>query len=76
MGYSRKDKDEITFPSTPVSQVSAFSNFSDYVFVIYTKFEVLTAVTMKMTVLKSVPACNLADIYQHFERICCLHLHV
>ena len=39
------------------------------------KFEVLTAVTVKL-VFFDMLLCSLVDIYQHFRGICCLHSRV
>jgi hypothetical protein len=38
-------------------------------------FEVLTAVSMKMTVFWVVAQCSLVEVYQRFRDPCCLHYH-
>jgi hypothetical protein len=37
------------------------------------RFQVLTAMSMKVTVFWDVAPCSLVEVYQHFRGACCLH---
>jgi len=40
----------------------------------YVRFEVLIAVTVKVSIFWDVTPCNLACMYKNFRGTCCLHL--
>jgi hypothetical protein len=43
---------------------------------VHVRFEVLVAVSMKITAFLDVRLCDVVDHYQHFGGTCCLHFQV
>jgi hypothetical protein len=58
-----------------ISYAPSVPLYSDglYITKIFLRFEVLTAMTMQISMFWDVTPCSQAAVYQHFIETCCLH---